>query len=445
MTTMSEMRAATTEMTWGQKSMLRQLVRDRPPHHFNVISNFEIPDELPDMRLDKLVEALVGSHAVLRTRFNWSEDATFGTQTLFPDSSINIHRRTIFASDAEAAFDPQAEAAFDFSTEIPVRAYVIETSTERILRLVFSHIAVDGWGVGLLSGQIRALLAGGHPDPPLLRPVEPAELAARERSEGMQAQSREAVALWTECLSRLDALGPGYIDRLYEECQAPRVSYRVTSTELYSNVSRVAARYRITRPSVFLGVLTMVIGLMRDVRHIPYLFETANRISRDTHAYVGTMSQPAPCVITLGRTWDEHFRQCSNALLRGVRYGYYDPYHLHQLTPPGDPAPELRFGNHFNYMLTKRSGPKRGEPGAPVPWSGIEFGEWRSHGRYETGVGIEERAECCAINLILDPAVYDNVAGVGILDGIRTLLSLLAGGDEALALDCGFSSGRAGR
>jgi hypothetical protein len=436
---MSEGHAAATEMTWGQKSMLRQLVRDRPPHHFNLVSNFVIPHELSDMQLDKLVGALVESHAVLHTRFNWSEDATIGTQSLLSDSTIDIHRRTISTSDAAAAFDPQAEAAFDFSTEIPVRAYVIETSTERMLRLVFSHIAVDGWGLGLLSAQVRALLIGGHPDPPLVRPVEPAELAARERSEGMQSQSRGAMIHWAECLSRLDALGPGYRDRLYEGRQEPRMSYRVTSTEIYSHISKVASRYRVTRPAVFLGVLSMAIGLIRKVGYVPYLFETSNRMSRDTHAYVGAMSQPAPCIITLARTWDEHFRQCFNALLRGVRYGYYDPYHLKQLTPPGDPAPELRFGNHFNYVLARSAVAQKGEPGARVLWSGVEFGEWRKPGRYETGVGIEESAECSAINLILDPAVYDNVDGVAILDAIRTFLRLLAANDKAPTPNSQFS------
>lgn len=430
--------AAATEMTWGQKSMLRQLLRDRPPHHFNLVSNFIVPNDLPDIRLAKLVGALVESHAVLRTRFNWSEDATIGTQSLLPASTIDIHRRTISASDAEAAFDPQAEAAFDFSTEIPVRASVIETPAERILRLVFSHIAVDGWGLGILSAQIRTLLIGDRPDPPLVRPVEPAELVARERSEGMQAQSRGAMTHWVECLSRLDSLGPGYRDRLYEGCQAPRMSYRVTSSEVYSHVSKVASRYRITRAAVFLGVLSMAIGLIRQVRHVPYLFEASNRISRDTHAYAGAMSQPTPCIITLARTWDEHFRQCFNALLRGARYGYYDPYHLNQLTRPGDPAPELRFGNHFNYMLAGSAAAEKGEPGARVLRNGIESREWRKPGRYETGVGIGEAAECSTINLILDPTVYDDVDGVAILDGIRTFLRLLAAGDEAPALNSPF-------
>jgi hypothetical protein len=196
--------------------MLRQTVRDRPPHHFNTVSNFAIHDSFSDMQLDKLVGDLVESHAVLRTRFDWSEDATTGTQSVVPNSTIDIHRRTISTADVEAAFDPQAEAAFDFSMEIPVRAYLVETPAGRILRLVFSHIAIDGWGLGLLSAQVRARLLGGRPDPPLVRPVEPAELAAREQSEGMQAKSREAMTYWAECLSRLDALGPGYGDRLYE-------------------------------------------------------------------------------------------------------------------------------------------------------------------------------------------------------------------------------------
>jgi hypothetical protein len=435
---MSEKHASATEMTWGQKSMLRQLIRDRPPHHFNLVSNFAVPNEFSDMHLDKLVEALVESHAVLHTRFDWSEDPTIGTQSLLPDSTIGMHRRTISASETEAVFDPQAEPAFDFSTEIPIRAYVFETSAERVLRLVFSHVAVDGWGLGLLSAQVRTLLIGGHPNPPLMRPVEPTELAAREQSEGMQAQSRKAMTHWAKCLSRLHALGPGYGDRLYEGRQAPRMSYRVTSTEVHSHVGIIAARYRITRSAVFLGVLSMAVGLMRQVRHVPYLFETANRIPRDTHAYVGAMSQPAPCIITLARTWDEHLRQCFNALFRGVQHGYYDPYHLKQLAPSGDPAPELYFGNHFNYTFRRSANVMRGESAARVLWSGVEFEEWRKPGRYETGVGIEENPEYTAINLILDPEVYDNVDGVAILDNIRMFLHLLAAGGEAPALDSRF-------
>jgi hypothetical protein len=177
---------------------------------------------------------------------------------------------------------------------------------------------------------------------------------------------------------------------------------------------------------------------MRQVRHVPYLFETANRIPRDTHAYVGAMSQPAPCIITLSQTWDEHFRQCFNALFRGVQHGYYDPYHLKQLALPGDPAPELYFGNHFNYTFRRNVNAMKGESATRVLWSGVEFEEWRKPGRYETGVGIEENPECTAINLILDPAIFDNVDGVAILDTIRTFLYLLAAGGEAPTLSSRF-------
>jgi hypothetical protein len=430
MVTMPEECAAVADMTWGQKSMLRQLTRDQPPHHFNLVRRFAIPDAVPDARLDRIVGTLLESHAVLRTRFHWPEDATAGTQHLVPDAAVAIHRRAISTPDVEAAFDPQAEAPFDLSTELPVRAQLIETPAERVLRLVFSHIAVDGWGLGLLATQVRALIAGDRPQSPLVRPVEPAELAARERSEDMRARSGKAMAQWTDCLSRLAALGPGYRDRLYEGRREPRMSYRVTSTEVYAHVSEVAARYRVTRTAVFLGVLSMAIGLIRQVRHVPYLLESVNRTSRDTHAYAGAMCQPTPCIITLGGTWDEHFRQCFNALLRGARSGYYDPYHLQQLTPAGDPAPELHFGNHFNYILIKNAAARLA---GRSPWSGVEFGDWRKPGRYETGVGIGEIADCSSINLILDPAVYSDADGVAILEAIRTFLRLLAAGGEAPA------------
>jgi hypothetical protein len=166
---------------------------------------------------------------------------------------------------------------------------------------------------------------------------------------------------------------------------------------------------------------------------MPYIFETANRIPPDTLAYIGSMSQPVPCIITLAPTWGEHFRQCFDTLLRGVRRGYYDPYHLNQLVPQGAPAPELRFGNHFNYMPT---GPARNEagpgPDARPRWSGVEFRDRERSGRYETGVGVEERAECSTINLILDPTVFSNADGVAILESIRAFLThLAAGGDDS--------------
>ena len=226
--------------------MLRQLIRDRPPHHFNVVSSIAIPNDLSDARLRKIIASVIEEHAVLRTRFHWSEDATVGTQSLVHAYTLPLDLQAVSGAEdeVEAESDPRVEAAFDFSTDLPIRAYVIERPTGRMLRLVFSHLAIDGWGLGLLARQIHMLLAGARPPPPRVRPVEPHELSAREGSAGLQARSHRAMTYWTECLSRFDALGPRYNDRLYEGCQERRVSYRVTSTEVYSRVSEIVARYR---------------------------------------------------------------------------------------------------------------------------------------------------------------------------------------------------------
>jgi hypothetical protein len=419
-------------MTWGQKSMLRQLIRDKPPHHFNLVSSFAIPDGLPDARLHGIIETIVEANPVLRTRFHWTEDATAGTQTLVDPSSVVMDHQVV--SDVGIEFDPWVAAPFDFRVENPLRAYVVESHAGRTLRLVISHLAADGWGLGLLTGQVHTLLAGGRPGPPRVRPVEPVELAAREQSAAFQARSRRAAEYWSECLSRLDALGPGYNDRLYDRGRDPRVRYRVSSTEMYAHASKVAARYRISRTAVFFGMLSMAVGRLRQVSHMLYISESANRIPPDTQAYVGSMSQPMCFVLELAPTWGEHFQQCSNDLLRGVRHGYFDPSHLHQLVPQGDPAPELRFGNHFNYMPSSTQERGRGAAASPR-WSGIECKETERPGRYDVGSGVEERDECTTVNVILDPKVFSEADGFTILETIRDALRHLAAGGDDSTLD----------
>ena len=105
------------EMTWGQKSMLRQLIRDRPPHHFNAVSSFAIPDDLSDAGLRKIIASVIESHTVLRTRFHWSEDAAAGTQSLVRAYALPLDPQPV--SGAEAEIEVEVEVESDPRVERP--------------------------------------------------------------------------------------------------------------------------------------------------------------------------------------------------------------------------------------------------------------------------------------------------------------------------------------
>ncbi len=88
---------------------------------------------------------VVGRHESLRTVFEESDGVAFQRILPVERTSLSLPVRAVTADEEQATVRAEARRPFDLSTDIPVRATLLQTgSDDHVLVLVLHHIAGDG-------------------------------------------------------------------------------------------------------------------------------------------------------------------------------------------------------------------------------------------------------------------------------------------------------------
>ncbi|WP_433223095.1 amino acid adenylation domain-containing protein [Dactylosporangium sp. CS-047395] len=149
-------------------------------------------------RLAAALRTVVGRHEALRTRFPARDD---GVPTLEVDEEPAV-ALDVVEVDGEDAARVAVEAlharGFDLAREQPLRAVLVRLAPDdAILALTVHHIAIDGWSVPLLLGELMTAYDGGAlPD----LPVQYGDYAAWQRD-----RPAPDIARWAR---RLDGVEP---------------------------------------------------------------------------------------------------------------------------------------------------------------------------------------------------------------------------------------------
>ncbi|MFB6500722.1 MULTISPECIES: amino acid adenylation domain-containing protein [unclassified Streptomyces] len=125
---------------------------------YNIPLCFGLSGALPTDRLAEVlgraVQDVVDRHESLRTRFVEHEGRPRQEILSFPDGRCPLDVVTV-TGDADDAVTRTANAGFDLSAEIPVRATLFVTGPqEHVLLLVVHHIAADGWSLDPLARDL---------------------------------------------------------------------------------------------------------------------------------------------------------------------------------------------------------------------------------------------------------------------------------------------------
>ncbi|WP_231626283.1 condensation domain-containing protein, partial [Streptomyces apocyni] len=108
--------------------------------------------------LDAALGDVVARHESLRTVFPESDGVP--RQLVLDADAVRPELRVLRAAGEEeltALLDDAAGQGFDLATEPPLRAQLVELSSEEhVLQLVLHHIAGDGWSMGPLSRDLAA-------------------------------------------------------------------------------------------------------------------------------------------------------------------------------------------------------------------------------------------------------------------------------------------------
>ncbi|MFR9749971.1 amino acid adenylation domain-containing protein [Nocardia sp. 004] len=150
---------------------------DQPTGAYNIPLVLRMTGRL---NIDALVHALgavQARHETLRTVFLETEGTPVQVVLDPADAAIPLSRATVSPEQVETTVRHFAAPGFDLATAAPIRAALISVTAdattdpavaEYILVVVVHHIAMDGWSLGPLAGDLsvayRAACAGTTPD-----------------------------------------------------------------------------------------------------------------------------------------------------------------------------------------------------------------------------------------------------------------------------------------
>ncbi|SDD36712.1 non-ribosomal peptide synthetase [Actinokineospora iranica] len=181
-----------------------------PSATYNIPLSLRLTGDLDVPALLAAVADLVARHESLRTVF--AEDADGPHQVVLATARPVVVHERVTEADLPRLLADAARHPFALDAEIPVRAWLFETSpTEHVLLLLMHHIAGDGWSRGPLAKDLSTAYAaraeGRAPDwAPL--PVQYADYTLWQRSvlgaeDDPDSPIARQSAYWTDRLAGL--------------------------------------------------------------------------------------------------------------------------------------------------------------------------------------------------------------------------------------------------
>ncbi|MFD8380575.1 hypothetical protein ACFV2X_18830 [Streptomyces sp. NPDC059679] len=364
------LRAVRAPLTWGQQVIYRALQSRAQRAHYDYNQRMSLP--VPEGRsLREVIDAvreLVTAHESLRTVYRDGTADSAPHQEVQGEGRLTV--RVVHGDDPAAALDALAVTDFDLSREWGIRVAVLTGpgGEPRRLALYVSHVAVDGWAMGLVVRRLKGLLADGAavraeaeaamaapahaasaeavraaaaPTPPAPTPPvpQPADLARTERSEIGQTADRRADAYQRSLLRRaprtmfpnrpstpptpapVGAAGPqGWAHGEFR------------SGRLEAAAREVAGRCRAGEETVYLAAVGTLLARRAGLSHCVLKTIFANRIGAERQAMVTPLaSDVLLCFDVSGPSFDDCVRAAHLAKLRGYARAQYDPARLERL------------------------------------------------------------------------------------------------------------------
>ena len=193
----------------------------------------ELTGALDVEALQVALDALVGRHEILRTRYGLRNAEP--VQVIDPPRPVTLRQHDIPAlADADDADDPRIEALvveerlarFDLEAGPLLRAALIRRGRERhVLVLTLHHICTDGWSMDLIARDLgsaygKALV--GERDDAARSTTQYADFALRQRQGDDRGRIERGAAFWRRHL----AGAPPLLDLRHDRPRPARASFR---------------------------------------------------------------------------------------------------------------------------------------------------------------------------------------------------------------------------
>ena len=177
---------------------------------YNVCRAVHIKGKLNRDALQKAVNDLVVRHEPLRTLFKWNDDSA--VQEVLREFTLSVNTVDLTSlrgnqqeEEVWRLLRADSRRPFDLSSDLPVRASIIQCNEEEHwLLLVIHHIATDGWSMGILFKELSDLYescSAGTPSPLVDLPVRYTDFARWQRECLREDVLEKDITYWKKCLA----------------------------------------------------------------------------------------------------------------------------------------------------------------------------------------------------------------------------------------------------
>ncbi|SDH16512.1 Condensation domain-containing protein [Sinosporangium album] len=306
----------------GQENILRALLTGPDQVAEDLV--LDLPPGTTVERLAGALRLLLIRHESLRTRYDIGPGRWAQRVAAAGDLALRVVRCDASRSRlaAEQLRHELWLPRFDLEKDLPLRVAVVVSGTECLhLAAAISHLATDGIGLGLMVGDLRALLAGEELSEQGLQPIDLAALEARPEIDRRIRGSRR---YWADQLGKV----PQAVFPLEAEGgeALPQPGILLRSRSAAEALRKIASRTGTSRSAAVLSALTVLLARYAGVPSIGLTSSASNRILPQLRNYAGTQSTDAfiHVDITGAECFDEVARRVAKGALLAYRNSWYD-------------------------------------------------------------------------------------------------------------------------
>jgi hypothetical protein len=322
-------------LTWGQRWIWDEIQSTAPKYQqLNIPVVLDVPQDCALHRIVDAVRNLVERYEVLRSRYGTDEHGE-PRQTVARSGRIDVG---VYEADcggrepAEALVRSWKDVPFDLS-EWPIRMAVVMCGDRpSYVVMVLFHMAADGWAAAGLIEELSDMMRSGRPSSMSVggggrHPVDRAQFES-SREGGRLSES--SFRYWREQLERFPR------SMLEGNCLAPMKprfqEARIVSPAMYSATCALAARYKVSQPSVVLALTAVILAARANSSRCGLLVYSGNRFSDNDGTGSGSLVQDVPlCIDVESASVGEYLQRTWRSTMSAYMFGRYNQAKIDEL------------------------------------------------------------------------------------------------------------------